>query len=163
MGGGYYHAQFKKPAEEALQPCQINSGITRRSAMSTFPGEMLGTNDQSPEHVANNMDARRHTLEMFSSPRNAEGVPLCFSSDSNRTQNIDCESKTSEQQDFTNKQYLYEREYERTPGIFNHIECGLLHTEPRASIPPKNWVGESLGVVSYSRLRTYHKSQVYHL
>ena len=121
MSSGYHQAQLKKSAEEPLQPCQVKSGIVRRSPISTFTGEILEKNDQSPEHVTNNMDARRHNVEMLSSTRTIEGVASCVLSGGNTTQNFDCESKTSEQQDFTNKQYLGEQEYQTTPGIFSPV------------------------------------------
>ena len=115
MSSGYHQAQFKKSAEESLQPCQVKSGIVRRSSISTS-GEILDINDQSQEHVTNNMTARRHNVEMLSSTCTIEGVTPCVLSDGNTTQNVDCENKTSEQQDFTNKQYLEEQEYQITPG-----------------------------------------------
>ena len=136
-----YQAQFKKSAEVSFQPCQVDSGIARTSLTSTFPAESLGRND--PEQFPKNKEARPQRLEMFPSSRTIEGIPQHGLSNSNRTQNINFESLTSERQNLTNKEYVGELEHQPTQGIHicliyflvYHVQSEPMHAGPSPEKP----------------------------
>lgn len=111
-----HQAQYKKSAEDSLQPCQVKSDIAPRSPSTTsrMPREMLSRNFQSPLQFGSNLEVRAQSSEMIPLSRTNNSIAP---DDLSKT-SLNCESQTSV--DVANRRCLGEQEeqtYQQTQGI----------------------------------------------
>ena len=109
--------QYKKSAEDSLQPCQVKNDIDPRSPSTTsrLPREMLNRNFQSPLQFGSNLEARAPDSEMIPLSRTNNSIAQ---DDLSKT-NVNCESQILD--DVANKQCLggeEEQAYQQTQGIY---------------------------------------------